>query len=69
MVYSRQGGNNMIYILKCEKCNKEAEVMCKVDDRNSHVCGCGGKLIVQVQPVVAHWICNCPTSSKGAQTK
>ena len=26
--------------------------MCKVEDRNSHVCGCGGKLIVQVQPVV-----------------
>jgi len=36
------------YTLVCPKCGNEEEVICPVDDRNSHICDCGGKMRVKI---------------------
>ena len=36
------------YTVRCPKCGKEKEVICKVEDRNNILCDCGEKMKVKI---------------------
>ncbi len=54
------------YTVKCPFCEHKEDVVCPVDERNTHACPeCQTLMEVQIGRVFTQWNTECPTASGG----